>query len=56
MGRHLAQQLAALHSYPVRALGLGCTSPDGPHGIERDSVVSRSLVQHEGGAARLAPW
>ncbi|MFJ2705813.1 alpha/beta fold hydrolase [Streptomyces sp. NPDC087428] len=56
MGGRLAQQLAARHPHRVRALGIGCTSPGGPHGIGRDSVVSRSLVQHEGGAARQVPF
>ncbi|MFJ3527416.1 alpha/beta fold hydrolase [Streptomyces sp. NPDC090132] len=51
MGGRLAQQLAARHPHRVRAPGIGCTSAGGPHGIGRDSVVSRSLVQHEGGAA-----
>ncbi|MFK0317646.1 alpha/beta fold hydrolase [Streptomyces sp. NPDC090231] len=40
MGGRLAQQLAARHPHRVRALGIGCTSPGGPHGIGRDSVVS----------------
>ncbi|MFF2861603.1 alpha/beta fold hydrolase [Streptomyces rubiginosohelvolus] len=54
MGGRLSQQLAARHPHLVRALGPGCASPGGPHGIERDSVVSRSLVQARPGAARQA--
>ncbi|MFB7296562.1 alpha/beta fold hydrolase [Streptomyces rubiginosohelvolus] len=53
-GGRLARQLAARHPHLVRALGPGCASPGGPHGIERDSVVSRSLVQARPGAARQA--
>ncbi|WP_371777507.1 alpha/beta hydrolase [Streptomyces sp. NBC_01438] len=49
MGGRLAQQLTARHPHRVRVLGIGCTSPGGPHGIGRDNVVSRPLVQHEGG-------
>ncbi|MGW6579008.1 alpha/beta fold hydrolase [Streptomyces globisporus] len=33
-GGRLAQQLAARHLHLVRALGLGCASPGGLHGIE----------------------
>ncbi|MEI7034327.1 alpha/beta fold hydrolase [Streptomyces pratensis] len=54
MGGRVAQQLAARHPHRVRALVLGCTSPGGLHGIQRDSVVSRSLVQARPGAARQA--
>ncbi|MER7700774.1 MULTISPECIES: alpha/beta fold hydrolase [unclassified Streptomyces] len=54
MGGRVAQQLAARHPHWVRALVLGCTSPGGLHGIERDSAVSRSLVQARPGAARQA--
>ncbi|MFF9575272.1 alpha/beta fold hydrolase [Streptomyces rubiginosohelvolus] len=53
-GGRLARQLAARHPHLVRALGLGCASPGGPHGIERDSVVSRSLAQARTSAARQA--
>ncbi|MFB7401012.1 alpha/beta fold hydrolase [Streptomyces rubiginosohelvolus] len=51
-GGRLARQLAARQPHLVRALVLGCASPGGPHGIARDSVVSRSLVQARTSAAR----
>ncbi|WP_306430634.1 alpha/beta fold hydrolase [Streptomyces sp. SS07] len=53
-GGRLARQLAARHPHLVRALVLDCASPGGRHGIARDSVVSRSLVQARPGAARQA--
>ncbi|WSC66223.1 alpha/beta hydrolase [Streptomyces anulatus] len=41
-------------SGPVRALVLGCTSPGGPHAVERTDDVRRSLAQTQPGAARQA--
>ncbi|KPI31606.1 hypothetical protein OV320_0014 [Actinobacteria bacterium OV320] len=54
MGGRVGQQLAARHPERVRALVLGCTSPGGPHAVERDNDVRRSLVQPQPGAARQA--
>ncbi|WP_392671305.1 alpha/beta fold hydrolase [Streptomyces sp. LN785] len=54
MGGRVAQQLAARHPGRVRALVLGCTSPGGPHAVERTNEVRRSLVQTQPGAARQA--
>ncbi|MFI6639074.1 alpha/beta fold hydrolase [Streptomyces sp. NPDC050504] len=54
MGGRVAQQLAARHPHRVGALVLGCTSPGGPHGIERGDDVRRALAQPRPGAARQA--
>ncbi|MFF2231258.1 alpha/beta fold hydrolase [Streptomyces anulatus] len=54
MGGRVAQQLAARHPDRVRALVLGCTSPGGPHAVERTDDVRRSLAQTRPGAARQA--
>lgn len=54
MGGRVGQQLAARRPERVRALVLGCTSPGGPHAVERDNDVRRSLVQPQPGAARQA--
>ncbi|MFB8105875.1 alpha/beta fold hydrolase [Streptomyces sp. NPDC056007] len=54
MGGRVAQQLAARRPDRVRALVLGCTSPGGPHAVERTNEVRRSLVQTQPGAARRA--
>jgi len=54
MGGRVAQWVAALHPERVRRLVLGCTSPGGPHAVERDTVVRRSLVQPDPEAARQA--
>ncbi|RPK83193.1 MULTISPECIES: alpha/beta fold hydrolase [Streptomyces] len=54
MGGRVAQQLAAHHPHRVRALVLGCTSPGGPHSVERGDDVRRALVQRRPGAARQA--
>jgi pimeloyl-ACP methyl ester carboxylesterase len=54
MGGRVAQQLAARHPHRVSALILGCTSPGGPHSIERDNDVRQALVQPQPEAARQA--
>ncbi|WP_030739882.1 alpha/beta fold hydrolase [Streptomyces sp. NRRL F-5135] len=54
MGGRVAQQLAARHPHRVSALVLGCTSPGGPHSIERDNDVRKALAQSQPGAARQA--
>jgi pimeloyl-ACP methyl ester carboxylesterase len=54
MGGRVAQQIAARHPGRVGALVLGCTSPGGPHGVERGNDVRRALAQSEPGAARQA--
>ncbi|MET9418560.1 alpha/beta fold hydrolase [Streptomyces klenkii] len=45
MGGRVAQQLAVRHPGRVRALVLGCTSPGGPHAVERGDDVRRSLAR-----------
>ncbi|WP_280436056.1 alpha/beta fold hydrolase [Nocardia carnea] len=54
MGGRVAQQLAARHSHRVSALVLGCTSPGGPHSIERGNDVRETLAQPHLAAARQA--
>ncbi|KNB54102.1 alpha/beta fold hydrolase [Streptomyces caatingaensis] len=54
MGGRVAQQIAARHPRRVGALVLGCTSPGGPHGVERGDDVRRALAQPRPGAARRA--
>ncbi|MFE1951938.1 alpha/beta fold hydrolase [Streptomyces sp. NPDC059524] len=54
MGGRVAQQLAARHPHRVNSLILGCTSPGGPHSVERDNDVRRALAQPRPEAARQA--
>ncbi|MEU0133916.1 alpha/beta fold hydrolase [Streptomyces sp. NPDC006296] len=54
MGGRVAQLLAARHPHRVGALVLGCTSPGGPHSVERSDEVRRALAQPQPGAARQA--
>ncbi|MFD0395299.1 alpha/beta fold hydrolase [Streptomyces nogalater] len=54
MGGRVAQQLAARHPDRVGALVLGCTSPGGPHGVERGDDVRRALARSGPGATRQA--
>ncbi|GAA5210943.1 alpha/beta fold hydrolase [Streptomyces thinghirensis] len=56
MGGRVAQHLAARHPHCVNALILGCTSPGGPHSIERGNDVRRALAQPQPAAARQACW
>ncbi|AEW99668.1 alpha/beta fold hydrolase [Streptantibioticus cattleyicolor] len=52
MGGRVAQQLAARHPDRVGALVLGCTSPGGPHGVERGDDVRKSLARPQPQARR----
>jgi len=54
MGGRIAQWLAASHGDRVDRLVLGCTSPGGPHAIERSAEVRRSLAQADPMKARRA--
>jgi pimeloyl-ACP methyl ester carboxylesterase len=54
MGGRVAQWLAARHPHRVRRLVLGCTSPGGPHAVERSAAVRRALADPDPGAARRA--
>jgi pimeloyl-ACP methyl ester carboxylesterase len=54
MGGRVAQWLAADHQDRVGALILGCTSPGGPHSIERDNEVRVSLARSGTPQARQA--
>ncbi|MEC3917640.1 alpha/beta fold hydrolase [Nocardia sp. CDC160] len=54
MGGRVAQQLAARYPHRVGALVLGCTSPGGPHSVERGNDVRRALAQSDPAAARQA--
>jgi pimeloyl-ACP methyl ester carboxylesterase len=54
MGGRVAQWLAVRHPARVRRLVLGCTSPGGPHAIERDVSVRRALAQADPKAAQEA--
>lgn len=54
MGGRTAQWLAINHPDRVRRLVLGCTSPGGPHAVERDAAVRRALAQADREAAERA--
>ncbi|MET8764765.1 alpha/beta fold hydrolase [Lentzea sp. NPDC004782] len=54
MGGRIAQWIAASHGDRVDRLVLGCTSPGGPHAIERSAEVRRSLAQVDPMKARRA--
>lgn len=51
MGGRTAQWVAADHPERVNALILGCTSPGGPHALERDASVRKALIQPDRAAA-----
>jgi pimeloyl-ACP methyl ester carboxylesterase len=51
MGGRAAQVLAAKYPHRVRRLVLGCTSPGGPHAVERGNDVRRALAQPDRAAA-----
>ncbi|MFC9930353.1 alpha/beta fold hydrolase [Streptomyces sp. NPDC127190] len=52
MGGRVAQWVAAGHPDRVRRLVLGCTSPGGPHAVERDTSVRRALAGPDPEAVR----
>ena len=52
MGGRVAQWVAADFPDRVAALVLGCTSPGGPHAVERAKDVRRTLAQADQAAAR----
>lgn len=54
MGGRVAQWLAVDHPGRVRRLVLGCTTPGGPHAVERSQEVRRRLAVAETAAAREA--
>ncbi|MFE1764836.1 alpha/beta fold hydrolase [Streptomyces angustmyceticus] len=54
MGGRVAQWVAARHPDRVRRLVLGCTSPGGPHTVERTAAVRRSLARPDPTASRDA--
>lgn len=54
MGGRVGQLLAVLHPDRVRRLVLGCTSPGGPHSIERDPVVRGALADPDPATAEKA--
>ncbi|MDH6622627.1 pimeloyl-ACP methyl ester carboxylesterase [Streptomyces sp. LBL] len=54
MGGRVAQWVAARHPDRIRRLVLGCTSPGGPHAVERDNTVRRALAQADPETARRA--
>ncbi|MEU8032212.1 alpha/beta fold hydrolase [Streptomyces sp. NPDC049099] len=54
MGGRVAQWLALDQPHRVRSLVLGCTSPGGPHAVERDDTVRRALAAPDPAARREA--
>ncbi|MFH8607890.1 alpha/beta fold hydrolase [Streptomyces sp. NPDC018029] len=54
MGGRIAQWVAADHSARVGRLVLGCTSPGGPHGVERGPEVRSALSRADPDAVRRA--
>lgn len=52
MGGRVAQRLAVEHPARVRRLVLACTSPGGPHAVERSLEVRRALSQRDPQAVR----
>jgi 3-oxoadipate enol-lactonase len=54
MGGRVAQWIAVDHPERVRRLVLGCTSPGGPHAVERGAAVRRALADPDAAAARRA--
>ncbi|MEU8774469.1 alpha/beta fold hydrolase [Streptomyces sp. NPDC048606] len=54
MGGRVAQWLAVDRPHRVRSLVLGCTSPGGPHAVERDASVRRALAGGDAAGRRAA--
>ncbi|GAA0931602.1 alpha/beta hydrolase [Pseudonocardia zijingensis] len=54
MGGRVAQWIAIRHPHRVRRLVLGCTSPGGPHAVERSAAVRKALADPDPAAARRA--
>lgn len=52
MGGRVAQWIAVRHPHRVRRLVLGCTSPGGPHAVERSVAVRRALADPDPAAVR----
>ncbi|HEV2634068.1 MAG TPA: alpha/beta fold hydrolase [Actinocrinis sp.] len=52
MGGRVAQWLAARHPGRVRRLVLGCTTPGGPHAVERDKSLRTALAVADPDTAR----
>ncbi|ASO21169.1 pimeloyl-ACP methyl ester carboxylesterase [Actinoalloteichus hoggarensis] len=52
MGGRVAQWVAVRHPHRVRRLVLGCTSPGGTHGVERDATVHAGLADPDAAQAR----
>ncbi|GAB3562394.1 alpha/beta hydrolase [Amycolatopsis endophytica] len=48
MGGRVAQWVAIRYPRRVRRLVLGCTSPGGPHAVERSTDVRRALIRPDG--------
>jgi pimeloyl-ACP methyl ester carboxylesterase len=54
LGGRVAQWIAVTHPRRVRRLVLGCTSPGGPHAVERSAAVRRALADPDPAAGRRA--
>lgn len=54
MGGRVAQELALRSPHVVRRLVLACTSPGGPHAVERTDDVRRALAVTDAAARRAA--
>jgi pimeloyl-ACP methyl ester carboxylesterase len=52
MGGRVAQWIAINHPTRVRRLVLGCTSPGGPHAVERDRGIRLALADPDPAAVR----
>jgi pimeloyl-ACP methyl ester carboxylesterase len=54
MGGRIAHMVAADHPSRVRSLVLACTSPGGPHAVERSNEVRKALADPDENARRQA--